>query len=149
MKLNSVKDNKGARKPSKRVGRGIGSGKGKTAGSGMKGQKSRSGVAIKGFEGGQMPLHMRLPKRGFNAVNVKKIKTFNLSGIQKLIDIKLIDPKKELNTELFIKLGLVKKGYEVKILGVGSVSGKIKTKFEYYSKSASEKLGLSSEPKVS
>lgn len=148
MKLNTIRDNKGARKTSKRVGRGIGSGKGKTAGSGVKGQKSRSGVAIKGFEGGQMPLHMRLPKRGFNPIKLKKIKSINLGYLQKLIDAKSIDPKVEIDTELLVKLGAVKKGYQVKLLANGSVSSKIKTKFEFYSKAALDKLGIS-ESKVS
>src|SRR5207237_10898933 len=86
MKLNEIKDNKGARKSRVRVGRGIGSGLGKTAGRGQKGQKSRSGVAVKGFEGGQMPLHMRLPKRGFNNIFAKDYAEVNLGAIQKLVD---------------------------------------------------------------
>jgi large subunit ribosomal protein L15 len=91
MKLNEIRDNEGARKGRMRVGRGIGSGKGKTAGRGQKGQKSRSGVSINGFEGGQMPLHMRLPKRGFNNIFAKDYAEVNLGAIQKLIDAKKLD----------------------------------------------------------
>ena len=93
MKLNDLRDNKGARKERMRVGRGIGSGKGKTAGRGQKGQKSRSGVAIKGFEGGQMPLHMRLPKRGFNNPFGKDYAEVNIGQIQLLVDEKKLDAK--------------------------------------------------------
>ena len=94
MKLNDIRDNPGARKERIRVGRGIGSGKGKTAGRGQKGQKSRSGVAIKGFEGGQMPLHMRLPKRGFNNPFGKDYAEVNIGQVQKLIDAGKLDAKK-------------------------------------------------------
>src|SRR5688500_20230547 len=94
MKLNDIRDNPGARKERIRVGRGIGSGKGKTGGRGQKGQKSRSGVAIKGFEGGQMPLHMRLPKRGFNNPFGKDYAEVNVGQLQKLIDVKKLDAKK-------------------------------------------------------
>src|SRR5215208_7338771 len=93
MKLNEIADNAGARKARMRVGRGIGSGKGKTAGRGQKGQKSRSGVAVKGFEGGQMPLHMRLPKRGFNNIFAKDYAEVNLGAVQKLVDAKKLDTK--------------------------------------------------------
>ena len=93
MKLNELRDNAGARKGRMRVGRGIGSGKGKTAGRGQKGQKSRSGVSIKGFEGGQMPLHMRLPKRGFNNIFAKDYAEVNIGAIQKLIDAGKLDAK--------------------------------------------------------
>ena len=91
MKLNDIRDNKGARKSRVRVGRGIGSGVGKTAGRGQKGQKSRSGVSVFGFEGGQMPLHMRIPKRGFNNIFAKDYAEVNLGAIQKLIDAKTLD----------------------------------------------------------
>ena len=94
MKLNEIKDNVGSTKSRKRVGRGIGSGSGKTSGKGHKGQKSRSGVSIKGFEGGQMPIHRRLPKRGFKNINRINYTELNLDNIQKLIDGKKIDPKK-------------------------------------------------------
>jgi large subunit ribosomal protein L15 len=93
MKLNEIKDNDGARKGRMRVGRGIGSGKGKTSGRGQKGQTSRSGVSIAGFEGGQMPLHMRLPKRGFNNIFARDCAEINLGMIQKLIDAKKLDAK--------------------------------------------------------
>src|SRR4030042_4122641 len=99
MKLNDLRDNEGARKGRMRVGRGIGSGKGKTAGRGQKGQKSRSGVSIKGFEGGQMPLHMRLPKRGFNNIFAKDYSQVNLGAIQKLIDAGKLDAKKLLHQD--------------------------------------------------
>ena len=101
MKLNEIKDNFGSNKSRKRIGRGIGSGKGKTSGKGHKGQKSRSGVSIKGFEGGQMPIHRRLPKRGFK--NIKRINytEINLDNIQNLIDSKKIDTKKQLVTKHF------------------------------------------------
>src|SRR6187431_1944105 len=93
MKLNEIKDNDGARKGRMRVGRGIGSGKGKTAGRGQKGQKSREGVSINGFEGGQMPLHMRIPKRGFNNIFAKDYAEVNLGAVQKLVDAKKLDAK--------------------------------------------------------
>lgn len=93
MKLNELRDNPGARKTRTRVGRGIGSGKGKTGGRGMKGQKSRSGVAIKGFEGGQMPLYRRLPKRGFSSVNKKQFELVNVGRLQAAIDDKRLMPK--------------------------------------------------------
>ena len=93
MKLNDIRDNAGARHRKMRVGRGIGSGKGKTAGRGQKGQKSRSGVAVKGFEGGQMPLHMRLPKRGFNNVFAKDYAEVNIGLVQKALDAKKLDVK--------------------------------------------------------
>ncbi len=92
MRLNELSDNKGAVRPRKRVGRGIGSGKGKTAGRGVKGQKSRSGVAIKGFEGGQMPIHRRLPKRGFNNIFRKTFNVVNIGQIQRAIDVGKLDP---------------------------------------------------------
>ena len=97
MKLNDLKDNPGARKTRIRVGRGIGSGKGKTAGRGQKGQKARSGVAIKGFEGGQMPLHMRIPKRGFNNPFGKDYAEINIGMVQKFIDDKKIDPANDID----------------------------------------------------
>ncbi len=140
MKLNEIRDNKGARHSSKRVGRGIGSGKGKTSGSGEKGQKARSGVAIKGFEGGQMPIHMRLPKRGFNSLATKNIKTINLLDLQRLIDNKKIAKTDLVDKELLVKLGIAKKSEIVKLLGNGEITHKIKVKLDAYSKSAKEKL---------
>merc|ERR1712054_330528 len=108
MKINEIKDNLGSTKSRKRIGRGIGSGKGKTSGKGHKGQKSRSGVSIKGFEGGQMPIHRRLPKRGFTNINRINYTELNLDKIQKLIDGKKIDPKKIISYKILLDLGLVK-----------------------------------------
>ena len=124
-----------------RVGRGIGSGKGKTSGRGVKGQKSRSGVAIKSFEGGQMPLYRRLPKRGFNALNKKKIAILNLDKIQFFIDKKSITTKEVVNSELLKKLKLINKRYtKLKILGSGEIKDKINIEADLVSKSALEKL---------
>ena len=108
MKLNELSDLQGARKARKRVGRGIGSGKGKTAGRGVKGQKSRSGVAIKGFEGGQMPLHRRLPKRGFKNIFAKSYNVFNLDRIQYFIDNGRINEKEVINSENLLKARIIK-----------------------------------------
>jgi len=110
-----------------RVGRGIGSGKGKTSGRGVKGQKSRSGVAIKSFEGGQMPLFRRLPKRGFNSLNRNKVATLNLNKIQSLIDKKILSEANILNLETLKKLKVVGNKYnKIKILGSGEIKNKIK-----------------------
>jgi len=126
MKLNSIKDNKGANQERKRIGRGIGSGTGKTSGKGHKGQKARSGVAIKGFEGGQMPIHRRLPKRGFNNINRVPNVELNLEKIEKLIDTKVIDPKKVINHKTLMEIGLVKsENCKVKLLGKGEIKNKI------------------------
>ena len=128
-------------KPKMRVGRGIGSGKGKTSGRGVKGQKSRSGVAIKSFEGGQMPLYRRLPKRGFNPLNKENITILNLEKIQFYIDKKNIDPNKILNSEVLKKLKLINKNSKkLKILGTGFVKNKINIEADLASKSAIEKL---------
>ena len=110
MKLNEIRDNSGARKVRIRVGRGIGSGKGKTGGRGQKGQKARSGVAIKGFEGGQMPLHMRLPKRGFNNPFGKDYAEVNIGMVQKFIDAKKLDEKAVLDHETLRAAGLARGG---------------------------------------
>ena len=124
-----------------RVGRGIGSGKGKTSGRGVKGQKSRSGVAIKSFEGGQMPLYRRLPKRGFNPINKKKIAILNLDKIQSFIDKKIIKTADVLNSELLKKLNLIdKKSKKLKILGSGDLKEKINIEADLASKSAIKKL---------
>ena len=124
-----------------RVGRGIGSGKGKTSGRGVKGQKSRSGVAIKSFEGGQMPLYRRLPKRGFNPVVKKNIAILNLDKIQSYINKKSIKTSDVLNTELLKKLKLIKKNsIKLKILGSGDIKDKINIEADLASKSAVEKL---------
>ena len=124
-----------------RVGRGIGSGKGKTSGRGVKGQKSRSGVAIKSFEGGQMPLYRRLPKRGFNPIKREKIAILNLDKIQSFIDKKTIDTSSVLNTSLLKKLRLINKNsIKLKILGTGEIKNKINIEADLASKSAQDKL---------
>tara|TARA_Y100000768_G_scaffold261070_1_gene198846 strand:+ start:516 stop:968 length:453 start_codon:yes stop_codon:yes gene_type:complete len=124
-----------------RVGRGIGSGKGKTSGRGVKGQKSRSGVAIKSFEGGQMPLYRRLPKRGFNPIQKVNIAILNLEKIQSFIDKKTIDTKSVLNSSLLKKLKLINKNSnKLKILGTGEIKDKINIEADLASKSALEKL---------
>ena len=124
-----------------RVGRGIGSGKGKTSGRGVKGQKSRSGVAIKSFEGGQMPLYRRLPKRGFNSISKEKIAILNLEKIQFYIDKKTIKSSDLLNTDLLIKLKLINKNSSrLKILGTGEIKEKINIEANLASKSAIKKL---------
>ena len=137
MRLNELRDNPNARKSRTRVGRGIGSGKGKTSGRGHKGQKSRSGVAIKGFEGGQMPIHRRLPKRGFNNIFRKEYVPINLGIIQKLINEKKITPEKDLDIETLLKVGLLKKkNNNIKILAKGEFSSKLKFLGFNYSKNA-------------
>ena len=124
-----------------RVGRGIGSGKGKTSGRGVKGQKSRSGVAIKSFEGGQMPLYRRLPKRGFNPIGKKNIAILNLDKIQTFIDKKNITTKETLNSDLLKKLKLINKNsIKLKILGSGEIKEKINIEADLASKSAIDKL---------
>ena len=124
-----------------RVGRGIGSGKGKTSGRGVKGQKSRSGVAIKSFEGGQMPLYRRLPKRGFNPVSKDNIAILNLDKIQSYIDKKNIKISDILNSDLLKKLSLINKNsVKLKILGSGIIKDKINIEADLASKSAVEKL---------
>ena len=124
-----------------RVGRGIGSGKGKTSGRGVKGQKSRSGVAIKSFEGGQMPLYRRLPKRGFNPISSNNIAILNLDKIQSYIDKKNIKTSDILNSDLLKKLKLINKNsIKLKILGSGIIKDKINIEADLASKSAVEKL---------
>ena len=124
-----------------RVGRGIGSGKGKTSGRGVKGQKSRSGVAIKSFEGGQMPLYRRLPKRGFNPIAKKNIAILNLDKIQAFIDKKNIKKTDVVNSQLLKKLNLINKNsIKLKILGSGQIKDKINIEADLASKSAVEKL---------
>ena len=124
-----------------RVGRGIGSGKGKTCGRGVKGQKSRSGVAIKSFEGGQMPLYRRLPKRGFNPISRDKVAILNLDKIQSYIDKKTIKISDTINAELLKKLKLINKNSsKLKILGTGEIKDKINIKANLASKSAVKKL---------
>ncbi len=128
-------------KPKIRVGRGIGSGKGKTSGRGVKGQKSRSGVAIKSFEGGQMPLYRRLPKRGFNSLSSGEIAILNLQKIQFFIDKKTIKTAETLNSDLLKKLKIINKNSsKLKILGTGEIKDKINIEANLASKSAVEKL---------
>ena len=145
MKLNEIKDNSGSTKSRKRVGRGIGSGTGKTSGKGHKGQKSRSGVSIKGFEGGQMPIHRRLPKRGFTNINRFNFTELNLDSIQKLIDSKKIDPKNLISYNTLLNLGLVKsRKAKIKLLGKGDINVKIDIEVSAFSQSAKdsvEKIG--------
>jgi len=126
MKLNELRDNAGARHKSKRLGRGIGSGKGKTAGRGHKGQKSRSGVAIKGFEGGQMPLYRRLPKRGFNNIFAKHYQVINLDRVQAAIDAGKLDAGKPIGITELLASGLVRKPRDgVRLLAQGALTAKI------------------------
>jgi len=137
MKLNDIRDNPGARKSRTRVGRGIGSGKGKTGGRGQKGQKSRSGVAIKGFEGGQMPLHMRLPKRGFNNPFAKDYAEVNLGQVQKLIDAGKLDAKKVVDLDALQAAGVARGGKDgVRLLGKGEFTAKVQFKVAGVSKGA-------------
>ena len=127
--------------PKIRVGRGIGSGKGKTSGRGVKGQKSRSGVAIKSFEGGQMPLYRRLPKRGFKSLKNKNIAIINLSDLQNLLNNKRISTKDEFNLKSFKEKNIINKKYNfLKILGSGEIKNKIKISTNFISKSAKDKI---------
>jgi large subunit ribosomal protein L15 len=139
MKLNELKDNQGARKSRMRVGRGIGSGKGKTAGRGQKGQTSRSGVSIFGFEGGQMPLHMRLPKRGFNNIFARDHAEVNLGAIQKVIDAGKLDAKGTIDHDALKAAGLARGGKDgVRLLGKGDFSAKLSFRVAGVSKGARE-----------
>ena len=126
MKLNDIRDNDGARKGRMRVGRGIGSGKGKTAGRGQKGAKARSGVSVNGFEGGQMPLHMRIPKRGFNNIFAKDYAEVNVGMIQKMIDAGKLDGKGTLDHDALKAAGLARGGKDgVRLLGKGELTAKL------------------------
>ena len=126
MKLNEIRDNEGAHKKRMRVGRGPGSGKGKTAGRGVKGQKSRSGVAIGGFEGGQMPLYMRMPKRGFNNPNALKLAEVNLWRLQDAIDGGKLDIKGEVKGDALVAAGVIRRVKDgVRLLGTGEIKGKL------------------------
>ena len=143
MKLNDIRDNAGARKGRMRVGRGIGSGKGKTSGRGQKGQKSRSGVSIAGFEGGQMPLHMRIPKRGFNNIFAKDYAEVNLGSIQKLIDAKALDASALIDHAALKAAGVARGGKDgVRILGKGALTAKLSFKVAGISKGAKEAVEL-------
>ncbi len=145
MKLNELKGNDGSTKDRMRIGRGIGSGKGKTSGRGQKGQKSRTGVSIKGFEGGQMPLYRRLPKRGFNNPTRKNLAGVNLSRIQKALDDKKLDAKKVIDSLALIEAGIIKRTCDgVRILGQGELKTKVTFMVSGATKtaiSAVEKLG--------
>jgi large subunit ribosomal protein L15 len=126
MKLNELHDNPGATRKKKRVARGPGSGKGKTAGRGIKGQKSRSGVALNAYEGGQMPLYMRLPKRGFNNIHAKSFAVINLGLLQKFIDVGKIDAKAEITEEALVASGLVRRRLDgVRLLAKGELAAKV------------------------
>jgi len=139
MKLNELRDNEGATKRRKRVGRGPGSGMGKTGGRGIKGQKSRSGVAINGYEGGQMPLYQRLPKRGFNKPNRKEYAVVNLGLIQKFVDAKKIDAKKAITEDVLVESGLIRRKRDgIRVLAKGEVSAKLNIEVTGASKSAVE-----------
>ena len=139
--MNILSNNIKVKRPKKRLGRGIGSGKGKTSGRGVKGQKSRSGVAIKSFEGGQMPLYRRLPKRGFNPINKKKIAKINLDQLQNFVDKKRIDPSNLINLESLKKNNIINKSYlKFKVLGNGKFTSKIDIEVDYSSISAKEKI---------
>jgi large subunit ribosomal protein L15 len=126
MRLNDLRDNRGATKTRKRVGRGPGSGTGKTAGRGHKGQKSRSGVATKGFEGGQMPIHRRLPKRGFSNLFAKDFNEVNVGRLQAAVDKKAIDPTKPVTVEVLAEAGIIRRVRDgVRLLGQGDLSAKL------------------------
>lgn len=137
MKLHELRDNPGATKARKRIGRGPGSGTGKTGGRGIKGQKSRSGVAIKGFEGGQMPLYQRLPKRGFNKPNQKKFAVVNLGLIQKFVDEKKLDATAAITEDALIACGLVRRKLDgIRVLAKGEITAKMNIEVTGASKSA-------------
>jgi large subunit ribosomal protein L15 len=126
MKLSDLRDKPGSRKAGRRLGRGIGSGKGKTAGRGVKGQKARSGVAIKGFEGGQMPLHRRLPKRGFVNIFRKRYNEVNVGSVQQAIDAGKLDPAAPVDVAALVKSGLLRRPKDgVRLLGTGEITAKV------------------------
>ena len=139
MRLNEIRDNDGATKNAKRVGRGIGSGRGKTSGSGHKGQKARSGVAIKGFEGGQMPIHRRLPKRGFNNIFRKAYVEVNVGRIQSAVDAGKLDIAKPIDATALVAAGVISKAKDgVRILGKGALSAKVNLHVAGASKAAAD-----------
>ena len=141
MKLNDIRDNEGARHRKMRVGRGIGSGKGKTAGRGQKGQKSREGVSINGFEGGQMPLHMRIPKRGFNNIFAKDFAEVNLGQIQKLVDEKKLDAAALIDHAALKAAGVARGGKDgVRVLAKGALTAKLSFKVAGVSASAKDAI---------
>jgi large subunit ribosomal protein L15 len=137
MKLNEITDNEGSTKNRKRVGRGIGSGSGKTAGRGVKGQKARSGVAINGFEGGQMPIYRRLPKRGFNNIFRLEFAEINLDRVQDAIDAKSLDANGTINAESLVKARVIRRAKDgVRLLGRGELKAKLNIEVHGASKSA-------------
>lgn len=137
MKLNEIRDNPGARVTGKRLGRGMGSGLGKTAGRGVKGQKSRSGVAIKGFEGGQMPIYRRLPKRGFNNPLAKTYNVVNLGRIQAAVDKQILDPESPVTLDSLVAGGIVSKRLDgVRLLAQGELKAKLSFEVHHASKAA-------------
>jgi large subunit ribosomal protein L15 len=137
MKLNEIRDNPGARRPKMRISRGIGSGKGKTGGRGGKGQTARTGVSINGFEGGQMPLYRRLPKRGFTNIFAKKFAEVNLDRLQQAIDAGKIDPNKPIKGESLVQAGLVRRILDgVRLLGKGEIKSKVSLEVTGATKSA-------------
>jgi len=141
MKLNELRDKEGATHSRKRVGRGIGSGLGKTGGRGVKGQKSRSGAAMKGFEGGQMPIYRRLPKRGFNNIFKKEFNEVSVGRIQAAVDAKKLDPKATVDTDALVKAGVVRRPKDgVRLLGDGEIKTKLNFEVAGASKSAIEKV---------
>jgi large subunit ribosomal protein L15 len=141
MKLNELHDNPGATRKKKRVARGPGSGKGKTAGRGIKGQKSRSGVALNAYEGGQMPLYMRLPKRGFNNIFAKSYAVINLGLLQKFIDAGKIDAAGEITEDVLVASGLVRRKLDgVRLLGKGALTAKVTMSIAGASQSAVEAI---------
>ena len=141
MKLNELRDNEGATHSRKRLGRGIGSGTGKTGGRGVKGQKARSGVAIIGFEGGQMPLYRRLPKRGFNNIHAKSFVTVSLAKIQAAIDAKKLDGKATIDAAALIAAGVIRRAKDgVRVLSDGDLKAKVSLDVAGVSKPALEKI---------
>ncbi|MBN9216867.1 MAG: 50S ribosomal protein L15 [Mesorhizobium sp.] len=141
MKLNDLRDKDGATHSKKRLGRGIGSGSGKTAGRGVKGQKARSGVAINGFEGGQMPLYRRLPKRGFNNLFAKSFTVVSLAKIQAAIDAKKLDAKATVNAEALVAAGVIRRAKDgVRVLSDGDLKAKLAFDVAGASKAAIEKI---------
>jgi len=141
MKLNDLRDKDGATKARKRLGRGIGSGSGKTAGRGVKGQKARSGVAINGFEGGQMPLYRRLPKRGFKNPFSKDFNTVSVARVQAAVDAKKLDPKETVTAEALVKAGVIRRARDgVRLLGDGDIKSKLSFDVAGASRTAIEKV---------
>ncbi|MCI5075964.1 50S ribosomal protein L15 [Oricola sp.] len=141
MNLNDLRDNEGSRPSRKRVGRGIGSGKGKTVGRGVKGQKSRSGVAIKGYEGGQMPIYRRLPKRGFNNIFAKDFNIVSLGRVQTAIDAGKLDAGKPVTAEALVEAGVIRRVKDgVRVLADGELTAKVTFEVAGASKSAADKI---------